>query len=226
MAPATRLYCRNNKGERFIIEIQNVFQQNFRERSLYYATFPIQEQAERGKDWAYELKAVYTIAILNFRLDDKSFGRYKREIQLIDRETKEIFYDKLSFIYLEVPNFKKEAGDLKTSFEKWMYVLRHLPRLQERPRELQEKIFERLFEQAEIAKLNIKDMNAYEQSLKVLRDNYSIQKTATEQGLKEGRKEGQKEEKIAIAKRMKSKGIDISLIAESTGLTVEEIEKL
>lgn len=127
-----------------------------------------------------------------------------------------------------------------------MYVLRYLPRLQERPRELQEKIFERLFEQAEVAKLNPKDMNAYEQSLKVLRDNYSIQKTATEQGMKKGmeegmekgmekgmakglkvgRKEGQKEEKISIARKLKAKGLDFSIIADSTGLTVEEIAKL
>lgn len=112
------LYCKNDRDERFIIEIQNVFQQNFKERSLYYATFPIQEQAERGKDWDYELKAVYTIAILNFTLDDKNSGRYKREIQLIDKETQEIFYEKLSFIYLEVPNFNKSVDELKHSFDK------------------------------------------------------------------------------------------------------------
>lgn len=112
------LYCVSNRGERFIIEIQNVFQHNFKDRSIYYATFPIQEQAERGKGWDYELKAVYTIAIVNFTIDDRNRGRYKREVQLIDRETQEIFYEKLSFIYLEVPNFGKDVGELRTTFDK------------------------------------------------------------------------------------------------------------
>jgi len=228
------LYCKNENDEVFIIEVQNVFQQYFKDRSLYYATFPIQEQARRGKDWDYQLQAVYTIAILNFSFEEKADSRFRREVQLTDTETHEIFYDKFSFIYLEVPNFNRDVDELQTSFDKWMYVLKHLPRLQERPRELQEKIFQRFFEQAEIAKLNPQDMNAYEQSLKVLRDNYSIQKTATEQGKKEGlklgieegRKEGRKKEKITIARRLKASGLAISIIADSTGLTPEEIERL
>lgn len=118
------VYCENERGERFIIEVQNVRQDFFKDRSIFYATFPIQEQAEKGKDWDYALKAVYTIGILNFSFPDKSKEeRYLREIQLIDTHTFEVFYDKLSFIYLEMPRFRKNEAGLETHFDKWMYVM-------------------------------------------------------------------------------------------------------
>ena len=65
------VYCENEKGEKILVEMQKAEQQFFKERSLYYATFPIREQAERG-DWDYSLKAVYVIGILNFNIDDKT----------------------------------------------------------------------------------------------------------------------------------------------------------
>src|SRR4028118_2016031 len=93
------LYCENERGEKFIIELQNVAQLYFKDRSIFYASFPIQEQAPKGKDWDYYLKAVYTIGILNFSFPDPSSReRYLREIQLLDKETLEVFYDKLTFI--------------------------------------------------------------------------------------------------------------------------------
>lgn len=217
------LYCENEKGEKFIIELQNVKQLYFKDRSIYYATFPIQSQAHKGREWDYYLKAVYTIGILNFSFPDRnSQERYQREIQLVDTTTQEIFYDKLTFIYLEMPRFKKEESELETHFDKWLYVLKNLSKLQERPKSLQEKIFEKLFTEAEIAKLNSKDMQAYEESLKVYWDNYSVLETAK----KEGREEGINEEKISIAKRLKERGIDLQIIVETTGLTQEYIERL
>lgn len=106
------LHCENGKGERFIIELQNVRQRFFKDRSIYYASLPLQEQAPRGNEWDYRLKAVYTIGILNFAFPDLGPDRYKREIQLMDKATKEIFYDKLTFIYLEMPNEGNEKGGL------------------------------------------------------------------------------------------------------------------
>ncbi len=96
------LYCENEKGEKFIIEVQNVRQEFFKDRSIFYATFPIQEQAVKGAEWDYELKAVYTIGILNFTFPDPSESeRFFREIKLLDVQTHEPFYEKLTFIYLE-----------------------------------------------------------------------------------------------------------------------------
>ncbi len=217
------LYCENDKGEKFIIELQNVRQEYFKDRSIFYATFPIQEQAPKGREWDYYLKAVYTIGILNFAFAESSDkDRYKREVQLLDKETFEVFYEKLTFIYLEMPRFKKREDELVTHFEKWMYVLKNLPKLQERPQKLQEKVFEKLFTEAELAKLTLEEMRTYEESLKVYRDNYSVMETMR----KEAREEGRQEKQIEIVKELKKNGVAIELIAKSTGLSKEEIEKL
>jgi predicted transposase/invertase (TIGR01784 family) len=213
------LYCENEKGEKFIIELQNVKQLYFKDRSIFYSTFPIQSQAPKGREWDYYLKAVYTIGILNFSFpDQKGKDRYLREIQLLDKQTLEVFYDKLTFIYLEMPRFRKEEEELESHFDKWIYVLKNLHRLQEIPVKLQERIFKKLFKAAEIAKLKPEEMKAYEESLKTYRDQYSVIETA--------RNEGREEEKIEIARLMKKYGDSVEKISAITGLTKEEIEKL
>ena len=209
------LYCENEKGEKFIIELQNVSQLYFKDRSIFYASFPIQEQGPKGKEWDYYLNAVYTIGILNFSFPDQSSReRYLREIQLIDNQTGEVFYDKLTFIYLEMPKFRKAEEELVTHFDKWMYVLKNLPKLQARPAKLQEKIFDKLFSEAEIAKLTQEEMRTYEESLKTYRDNYSVLETA------------KIETKMEIAREMKKEGLSIEQIARITGLSKVQIEKL
>jgi len=62
------IYCRNEKGEHFIVEMQKAKQKYFKDRSIYYSSFPIQSQAEKG-DWNFELKAIYTVGILDFFLN-------------------------------------------------------------------------------------------------------------------------------------------------------------
>ncbi len=124
------LYCENEKGEKFIVELQKTKQNIFKDRTVYYATFPIREQAKKA-DWNYELKAVYTIAILDFVFneDKNEPNKYRYDIKLSDIETKKVFYNKLTFIYLEMPKFNKTIDELETRCDKWLYVLRNLNRL-------------------------------------------------------------------------------------------------
>jgi predicted transposase/invertase (TIGR01784 family) len=189
----------------------------FKDRSIFYAVFPIQEQAPTGNQWDYNLKAVFTVSILNFSFADTQ-ERFLREIQLIDKQTKEVFYDKLLFIYLEVPRFRKQEADLVTHFDKWMYVRKNLHRLQDIPKKLQEIIFKKLFEQAAIAQLTPEEMKTYEESMKTYWDNYSILEMAKKEGKEESRRE--------LARELKKNGLDVDLIIKSTRLTKEEIEKL
>ena len=103
------VYCENENGDNFIVEMQNAYQQFYKDRSVFYATFPIQDQAMTGEDWGYDLKKVYTVGILNFEFkeDEYSPDCLHHEVKLMDTETKKVFYDKLTFIYLEMPKFNK-----------------------------------------------------------------------------------------------------------------------
>ena len=220
------VYCEGENGEKFLVEMQRGEQQFFKDRSLFYTTFPIREQASKGKGWDYELKSVYTVGILNFTFDNSSDEYYHHEVKLVDIRTKEVFYDKLTLIYLEMPKFNKEEKELETMFDKWMFVLRNLGNLMERPVALQERVFNRLFEAAEIARFNRKELVEYEDSLKAFRDWYSVMKTTLNKGREEGRAEGRIEEKIAIARQMKANSLPAEVIAQCTGLSLEEINEL
>lgn len=228
------IYCENEQGEKFLVEMQKGEQAFFKDRSIYYATFPIREQAIKGSEWNYQLKAVYTVAILNFVFDDKDDDYFHHEVKLVDMRTKKVFYDKLTFIYLEMPKFNKTEYELETMFDKWMFVLRNLSRLMERPVALQERIFERLFKAAEIANFDRKELIEYEDSLKNYRDWYSVVSTAEQKGRKEGIQEGiekgiqegEKKKQYEIARNLKSLGIAPDIIAKTTKMTLKEIAEL
>ena len=211
------VYCETENGEKILVEMQKGEQQYFKNRSLYYATFPIREQRQKG-EWDYRLKAVYVIGILNFTFEHDDDAYFHHEVQLMDNRTKEVFYDKLTFIYLEMPKFNKAEYELDGMFEKWLFVLRNLSRLMARPKALQERVFTKLFEAAEIAKFTLEEYNAYEESLKIFRDWKNVIDTAE---LK-----GRMQEKNGIARQMKVKGYPVEAISELTGLSEEGIASL
>jgi predicted transposase/invertase (TIGR01784 family) len=211
------LYCIGESGERFIVEMQKAKQNFFKDRSVYYASFPIQEQAGKG-EWDYRLEPVYSVGILDFIFDDhKSDEELLHTVELKNQRC-EVFYDKLKFIYIELPKFKKQEDELETQFDKWLYVFRHLSNLQDRPKKLQDRIFQKLFDAAEIAKFSPEERDAYEDSLKYYRDLKNVVDTSREEGIIEGTEK--------IAKKMKGKGMSNSEISELTGLNDDEINDL
>jgi predicted transposase/invertase (TIGR01784 family) len=211
------LYCIGQSGERFIVEVQKAKQNYFKDRSIYYSSFPIQEQAKKG-DWDFKQDPVYTVGILDFIFDDhKNEDELLHLIELKNQRC-EVFYDKLKFIYIELPKFKKTQEELEDHFEKWLYVFRHLSELQDRPQQLQDRIFQKLFDTAEIAKFTAEERVAYEESLKYYRDIKNVVDTS--------REEGKEERTLEIARELKKNGIPIDMIVKSTGLNKKEIEEL
>lgn len=188
------IYCENERGEKFIVELQKAKQTYFKDRTLFYATFPIQEQAKQN-DWDFKLKAVYTVAILDFVFeeDKADINKYRYDVKLTDIETCKVFYDKLTFIYLELPKFNKKIDELSTNFEKWLFVLKNLHKLDKIPAQLKEERFEKLFAIAEVAHFTKEELKSYEDSKKFYRDIKNSMDTAFEEGKVEGKEEGKEE---------------------------------
>jgi len=214
------IYCENDKGEKFIVELQKAKQNYFKERTVYYSTFPIREQAERG-EWNYSLAAVYCIGILDFTFDDyepePERSEHLHTIKLKNQNGK-VFYDKLTYVYLEMPNFTKTEGQLSTRLDKWLYFIKHLEDFQHIPAVFSDEVFEQAFEKAELSKLGHNELDRYENSLKIYRDLKGVIDTAFDEGKIEG--------KIETARQLKSLGIAIKIIMEATGLAEDEINKL
>ena len=242
------VYCTNDKGERFIVEMQNVYQEFFKDRTIYYSTFPIREQAQKGGEWDFHLNSVYTIGLLNFNFAEglEDARRWHHEVKLMEVDTKEVFYDKLTYVYVEIPKFDKKEDELESMYDKWMFVLKNLSSLMSRPASLQERVFTRLFEQAEISKFNPQELKMYEDSMNAYRDIINAIRTAEKkkfaegeaegmakgmakgraEGRAEGRTEGKAEGLANVAKAMLEKHMDIGMIAELTGMSADEIQKL
>ncbi len=216
------IYCQTVQGEKIIVELQKAKQNYFKDRTIYYASFPIQEQADKG-EWNYNLKAVYCIGILDFKFDEDllSIGEVIHTVQLKDQNN-QVFYDKLKFVYLEMPHFNKNEKELNTRLDKWLYFIKNLEDFQNIPEVFKDEIFVQAFEKAEIAKYSEKEKDEYEQSLKTYRDLKGVIDTAFDQGKIEGMIEG----KIEVAKSLKENGVSIDIIIKTTGLSKQQVENL
>ena len=234
------VYCENEHGEKFIVEMQNAYQTYFKDRSLYYATFPIREQAPKGDNWNFKLQHVYVVALLNYDMNEEAFSHesINHDVGLLDKQTHKVFNNKLTFKYVEIARFNKDINELETNFDKWLYVLRNLSRLDNQPTYLRNEVFNRLFSQAEIARFDKKELKAYEDSLRAYRDIKNSLDTAKEEGraeglaeglekgLEKGRAEGASEKALTIAREMLALNISVDTIKKVTGLTDNEIHDL
>ena len=234
------VYCENEHGEKFIVEMQNAYQTYFKDRSLYYATFPIREQAPKGDNWNFKLQHVYVVALLNYDMNEEAFSHesINHDVGLLDKQTHKVFNNKLTFKYVEIARFNKDINELETNFDKWLYVLRNLSRLDNQPTYLRNEVFNRLFSQAEIARFDKTELKAYEDSLKAYRDIKNSLDTAKEEGRAEGRAEGlaegraeghaegASEKALAVARELLAMNMSIDNIKKVTGLTDDEIHNL
>ena len=221
--PIFDVYCENEHGEKFIVEMQNAY-------------FPIREQAPKVAEWNFKLEHVYTVALLNFDLEEEAFDKndINHDVGLLDKKTLKVFNDKLSFKYVEIAKFNKTEEELDTLYDKWLYVLKNLSRLDERPSALKEKVFTKLFEEAEIAKFTPTELKEYEDSLKAYRDVKNSIDTALEKGREEGMAEGMakgmakgmEKEKQSTARRLLSMGLSEEQVSTATELPLEVIQKL
>lgn len=215
------IYCETATGEHIIVEMQNKYQPYFKKRSIYYLSRSIVAQGERGSEWRYDIKAVYLVAFLNFKLSDISKD-FRTDVALMDMKHRTVFSDKVRLIYLQLPYFTKEADECENIFERIIYVLKHMDILQRMPWLAQDAVFKRLSEIAEVASLSKEEREQYDESLRHYRDTIIVM----EGQYLEGEKKGRAEEKLTIARSLKQMGMTDSNIAKATGLSVEEIAQL
>lgn len=228
------IYCENENGERFIVEIQNRGHRNFKERAIYYLSRAIANQGQKGPSWMFDLKAVYGVFFMNFHLDGRRQARFRTDVSLRDMRTNEPFSDKMRFIFLDLPAFTKDEERCETDFERWIYVLKNMEILQRMPFKARKSVFEELEKIADISALSKEDQEKYEHIIKVYRDNLVTEQWAIEQGFKkghekgheEGLKEGREEGLLDAARGMKAKGYPLEDIVQITGLSPKEIQAL
>jgi len=185
----------------------------------------LREQAKKG-GWDFKLLPVYFIAILDFHYDEKEEERkFRRDVCLKDQDG-DVFFDKLHFKFLQMPLFNKQADELETHFDKWVYFLKNLESFDHIPQILKEPVFEKGFEIAELAHLKPSQYEIYQKSLLDYWEVKNVMDTSYGEGFVDGEEKGKIMGKIEVAIALKRQGQGIEMIMDVTALSRKEIESL
>ena len=213
--------CKTEDDKTFLVEMQRGRQEHFFERALYYTSFPIMKQGkktiakeeEEGADpWDFSLDGVFFLGILDFKYEQDEMTEHR--YQLLETKTLKRMTDKLEFVFVEVAKFNKSEDELETDLDKWLYLLKNMSTLLERPAALRDRVFGRLFDVAEYARLDNEERKKYVEAMNTTRDTFNMIAYA------------RKENSYEIARRMIDKGLDMDIILDVTGLTKEDIAKI
>ena len=213
--------CKTEDDKTFLVEMQRGKQEHFFERALYYTSFPIMKQGkktiakeeEEGADpWDFSLDGVFFLGVLDFKYEQDEMTEHR--YQLLETKTLKRMTDKLEFVFVEVAKFNKREDELETDLDKWLYLLKNMSTLLERPAALRDRVFGRLFDVAEYARLDDEERKKYVEAMNTTRDTFNMIAYA------------RKENSYEIARRMIDKGLDMDIILDVTGLTKEDIAKI
>jgi predicted transposase/invertase (TIGR01784 family) len=239
------IYCKTTDGEHIIVEMQNNQQPYFKKRSIYYVSEAISRQGERGTDWRYDIKSVYLVAFLNFRIDDIG-TKFRTDAVLMDKESKEIFSNDIRMIYLQLPYFEKQADECENDFERWIYVLKNMEALNRMPFAAKDSVFAKIAQIADISALSKEERMKYDEGIRKYRDTICVMDYAIESGLKkgfdkgmkqgieqgmkqgieQGRAEGEKQGRYEVAQKLLAMGLPIESVLQATGLSKDDVKQL
>lgn len=212
-------------GEKFIIEMQKRSQFYFRDRSVYYMSCMIADQLQPGKtNTGYPLKEVYFIGILNFILNDSDKNEHTHKVSLSDNSSGNIFYNKMHYIFIEIPKFDNKENKLTKELDKWIFLFKNLHQLNALPEQLNQPVFRKIFTIAEISKLNKEERMLFDRNLKNQRDYEASIEYAAFQSREEGVDAGKKQGALLTAKKFLKNGIPLKEVARITGIPAEQLE--
>ena len=228
------IICKDTNGDRFLIEVQTSQSVNIVDRIIYYTCRLIDRMGKRGSEWDYkDIKRVYSICLMTFTFEQEP--KLRRDIQLYDIEEHKVFSDKINIILLQLPCLKAESmAECNANHEFLLYLLKEMQNGMKTVEQLKEEVaetklpqatkelFYKVLDTADEGRLSESQRMRYESDLK----NYMDTMSCIEFAEIKGKTEGKAEEKSAIAKIMKEKGIASSLIAECTSLPEDVIEQL
>lgn len=221
-----------NDGTKVNVEMQNIDYGNIVKRLTYYSNLLYVEDFEKGKDYN-ELKKTISIGILNFDYF-KDIKEYHTIWRMTEQKFKEKTIKEQELHFIELPKFLRSKIDTDRKLDQWLlfidYSKKELIKMSEEKNDIIKEAnqkYEYLTGDEElkrIAFLRRKYELDYNSGIAYASKKGEIE--GIKKGKKEGIKKGVKQEKVKIAKRMLKMKIDLSQIAEITGLSIIEIENL
>jgi predicted transposase/invertase (TIGR01784 family) len=225
-----------DQGETVLIEMQVLNPLDFNKRVLYNVTKAYSLQLQRGQGYS-RLRPVIGLTITDFVLfpeHDRCLSHY----QLLDREDGLPYGDDIQLIFVELPKFHKSSDNLQTLADQWVFFLQQTGLLDEIPQALQASPnLDLAFHIAETANLSPAEFELLEHQIFLVEDSRNVVLRATQEGLQQGLQEGLqqglqqgREEGVQASRREIARSLvgllPLEVIAERTGLAMEEVEAL
>ena len=225
--------CITKNGTVVIIEVQLSGNSRFPERILYYWSTNYSKLLKKGEGYE-DLTPVISINLLNFNLNKKDSNVHSCYM-IYDTKNKRLLTDHLQIHIIELKKFNFKNNNLSKDLNYWLGffttkdmeaymsdIVKEKPIMEEAHKRYNNFIRSRLM----MSEYEKKEIYQYDKQI-MLKDE---RREGIKEGMKKGKLEGLKEGRIAgqisMAKSMKTKNLDINLISEITGLTIEEIKKL
>ena len=226
------VYCTDNYGRHFIVEMQSYWNMEFFSRTLFNAASMYTKQLDKGKAFG-ELKDVYALCLVN---DIKAFPKYGdeyiQEYYITNKNHTSDIRTDLSMVFIILPNYTPQNRAEKKMHDLW---LRFLTEIDENtddadPELLANKETNEALEIIRRSAFTDSEMLAYRQYwLDISTEKSSLERERME-GRAEGRLEGEKigieKGKTEVAKKMLSMGLSVEQISEATGLPLDDVQKL
>ena len=242
------ILCDTDDGSTLTIEMQVCPHKDFNDRMVFYSSYPIRNRIGQGTVIEngmrmyskYKLPPIYTIGILDFELEGVSkSNRIIRHFSIReDEDDQGPFTDSVHYITVELPKFKKGVSNLTTTQDFMLYLIQNSGDMKEIPKEFVGKGFDTLLETCKFANMTEEEQMTYVRRMKVEWDrenqlNYAESRGEARgesrgraQGLAQGLAQGREQERLKNARAMKARGMEVSVIADITGLTPEQIVNL
>ena len=225
------MFCKTDDGSRIIVEVQRRKQPFYPERAISYSTFQIQRQVEAGAD-NYDFLPVYVVNILDFKMDKSSDNNeVKTVFRLYEESTHVLLTNRITFIFIELPKFKKSIDELDGNVLEGMYFcFKNMAVLNERPKVLTHNVFKKIFDASELYNMDKETRKNVLKNMTTERDlrnqmEYARQEAIAE-GLAEGRAAGLAEGRAEDARNLLALGVDPEIISKATGISIEELQNL
>jgi predicted transposase/invertase (TIGR01784 family) len=222
--------CTDQQGRIFITEMQIEWSSSFMQRLLFGASQAYVRQLKQGENYAY-LKPVYGLGLLAENFDKESTDFYHHyKIINVEKPSREL--KGLQFVFVELPKFKPTNHTEKKLQVLW---LRFMSEINEETKQVDPELLavpeiREAIKLSEQAAYTPAELAAYETYWDTVSTEKTFLNERYEMGLMEGETRGEArgkvKTKLEIAKAMLVKNMAISLIAEVTGLTKDEIKKL
>ncbi len=218
----------NEKGEKFIVEMQKKNSGNFAKRSIYYTSKAYISQVGKAVDFD-KLNKVYYIALVDFNIfEGKEF--ISRHL-IINQETGIQDLKDFEFTFVELKKFKTKLKDCDTIIKKWIYFINNAADFDLMPKEFENiPEIKTAFETVNRFSWDKKEMDVYDYIAKKQADERGVLKTAKNKafnkGIEKGIEKGIKKRNIELAKNSITQGLDDKTISLITGLSLKEIKSL